>query len=257
MCGDPREFGLTSYTPEYFAALQPSVLASARQVVPLIVALCAPRSVVDVGCGNGCWLCVFREHGVDDVLGVDGAYVRPETLLIPAERFLAHDLTTPLRLARSFDLAISLEVAEHLPARAAASFVESLTTLAPIVVFSAAIPLQGGTDHLNEQWPDYWAEHFRRYDFEPLDCVRRSIWDNDNVIYCYAQNTIVYARVGVLPKIPRAPAGSLRLVHPHIYMRKLEAAGRPRALLGALPGSVLRTIRRRLGLAGDPVNGPL
>ncbi len=240
------EQALTNYTPDYFAGLQENALSSAREIVPLIIELCAPRSVIDVGCGNGCWLSVFREHGVEDVQGVDGTYLRPETLLIPVDRFRAHDLSTPLRLEREFDLALSLEVAEHIPAGSAALFVESLTTLAPIVVFSAAIPSQGGTDHVNERWPDYWAGHFSRHGFEALDCLRRRIWDNDRVLNCYAQNTIVYARAGVLPEIPRASAGSLPIVHPRIFSHKLERAGQPRQLLSALPGSILQSLRTRV-----------
>ena len=239
-------FALSKYTPEYFAGLEQRAVSSAREMVPLIIKLCAPQSVVDVGCGNGCWLSVFREHDIEDVCGVDGAYVRPETLRIPVDRFRAHDLTTPLRLDRTFDLAMSLEVAEHLPASSAATFVESLTTLAPIVVFSAAIPRQGGTDHFNEQWPDYWAEHFGLHGFEPLDCLRSQVWDNEHVLRRYAQNTIVYTRAGLLPDIPRASVGALCIVHPYIFSYKLENAERPRELLRALPGSIARTGRRRI-----------
>jgi hypothetical protein len=63
---------------------------------------------------------------------------------------------------RTFDLAICLEVAEHLPPEAAEGFIDSLTRLAPVVLFSAAITFQVGNQHLNGQWPDYWATLFRR-----------------------------------------------------------------------------------------------
>ena len=238
----PEDF----YTRDFFARLEENTLASAREIVPLIIELCSPRSVVDVGCGTGCWLSVFRECGVDDVCGIDGDYVRPETRLIPAGQFRAHDLTTPLRLERSFDLALSFEVAEHLPARSAASFVQSLTKLAPIVVFSAAVPWQGGTNHVNEQWPDYWAEHFHDHGYEPLDCLRTRIWDNDRVLSCYTQNTIVYANTGALPDVPRTSPGSLPIVHPRLFMYWMEFGRQPRQLLSALPGSIVRSVRRRI-----------
>jgi len=98
---------------------------------------------------------VFAEAGITDYLGVDGSYVPADMLLIPRDRFLAHDLTQPLQLPDRYDLAVSLEVAEHLPASCAEAFVESLTNLAPVVFFSAAVPFQGGTTHVNEQWPEY------------------------------------------------------------------------------------------------------
>src|ERR1700685_413165 len=130
---------------------------SAGIAVPLILGITGAASVVDVGCGAGNWIVAFQNAGVRDYFGVDGVHIPPETLRFPVARFLAHDLTTPLRLDRRFDLAISLEVAEHLPESAAAVFVKSLTDAADIVVFSAAIPLQSGPGHVNEQWPPYWA----------------------------------------------------------------------------------------------------
>jgi 2-polyprenyl-3-methyl-5-hydroxy-6-metoxy-1,4-benzoquinol methylase len=65
-------------------------------------------------------------------------------------------LIQPLDLEKEFDLVVSLEVAEHLPASAADQFVNTLVKHGKKILFSAAIPGQGGQDHLNEQWPDYW-----------------------------------------------------------------------------------------------------
>src|SRR5262249_24652716 len=104
------------YTEPFFQEIRESSLQSAREMVPLVVALVQPRSVIDVGCGEGVWLSVFAECGVPDICGVDGSHVDPARLAIPAERFLAHDLTQPLHQDREFDLVVSLEVAEHLPA---------------------------------------------------------------------------------------------------------------------------------------------
>jgi SAM-dependent methyltransferase len=124
-------------------------------VVPTVLRLVQPEPVVDVGCGDGAWLSVFRELGVNHRFGLDGDYVDRRLLQIPQDQFSATDLSLPFRLPCTFDLAVSLEVAEHLPPQSAEDFVDSLTRLAPVVLFSAAIPLQGGTHHLNEQWPDY------------------------------------------------------------------------------------------------------
>lgn len=109
---------------------------------------------------------------MDDVLGIDAPYTDRSRLRIPDELFLARDLTVPLSLERRFDLALSLEVAEHLPAAAADHFVASLTRLASVILFSAAIPDQGGEGHLNEQWPDYWVERFAAHGFGVADVLR-------------------------------------------------------------------------------------
>jgi len=199
-------------------------------IVPLVVERLRPRSVVDVGCGLGTWLSVFLENGVADVTGVDGDYVDASRLEIPAERFVAHDLSTPLSLDRRFDLAVSLEVAEHLPADRAAVFVGSLTALAPFVLFSAAIPFQGGTNHVNEQWPEYWAALFEHRGFAAVDCVRREVWSDENVEWWYAQNTLLFVEEGRLASprdggpFERTPMSQLALVHPRQYLWQVETA---------------------------------
>ena len=140
-----------------------------------------PDSVIDVGRGVGTWLDVARELGVKECLGVDGAYVEREALLIPDEAFLPLDLAGPglpdavaaVRPGR-FDLVMCLEVAEHLPGARAASLVEELCRLGDVILFSAAIPFQGGTGHVNEQWPEFWALHFRSHGYACFDlCERR------------------------------------------------------------------------------------
>src|SRR4029079_13889229 len=114
--------------------------SSAEVVAPLVVGWVRPKSVVDVGGGVGPGAAAFLRRGVEDVVGVDGSPVPKDLLQIPADRFLVRDLSKPLDLGRTFDLALALEVAEHLPASAAGTLVTSLTALAPVVLFSAAIP---------------------------------------------------------------------------------------------------------------------
>jgi SAM-dependent methyltransferase len=187
-------------------------------VVPLIVERFRPRSVVDIGCGSGAWLRVFRQHGVEDVLGVDGPYVRPEALRIRPDEFLGHDLAQPLALDRRFDLAISLEAAHYVPETAAPALVKSITALAPIVLFGAAVPHQPGGPAQNRQWPSWWAELFAARGFEAEDWLRPLVWEDPGVDWWYAQNTILYLRGGAAGPRPRA------LVHPGLLE---EVAGRP------------------------------
>jgi hypothetical protein len=84
---------------------------------------------------------------------------------------------------------MSLEVAEHLPPDRSNSFIAELTALAPVALFSAAIPQQGGTDHINERWQSYWAGLFKKRGFSPLDVIRPAVWENDAVERWYRQNT--------------------------------------------------------------------
>lgn len=113
------------------------------------------HSVADFGCGVGAWLAASKEKGIQEIQGVDGKWVNQDLLVIPRECFMIADLNAPISLPRRFDLAISLEVAEHLPEQCAKGFVDSLVKASDLVLFSAAIPQQGGRNHYNEQWPDY------------------------------------------------------------------------------------------------------
>jgi SAM-dependent methyltransferase len=241
------------YTETFFQDLREGALRSAAVIVPLVLHLIRPRSVVDVGCGTGAWLATFARHGVADYLGVDG-FTPAGLLEIPRDRFLAADLTRPLTLGREFDLAVSLEVAEHLPGSAAGTIVESLTRLAPAVLFSAAIPGQGGTGHLNEQWPDYWARLFADHGFGPVDALRPRIWHEEHVEFWYAQNTMLYVaegRQGEFPNLQEAAAVGppLAAVHPRLFAdhdRRLSEAVRMLADVN----EALMTERHRIEILG-------
>jgi SAM-dependent methyltransferase len=181
-----------NYDENFFRYIEKGSLLSAKEIVPLVVRFLQPTSVVDVGCGTGAWLSVFKEHGIMDILGIDGDYVNLDSIFIPKEVFQSHDLTRPIDINKKFDLVVSLEVAEHLPSNCAETFIESLTRLGPVVMFSAAIPYQGGQNHVNEQWQDYWRILFNKKGYEAVDFIRKEVWDNPKVGTWFAQNTLLY-----------------------------------------------------------------
>jgi SAM-dependent methyltransferase len=217
----------SGYTRQWFARRSEATRRSADVILPLVFDAVPAASVIDVGCGLGTWLAVAREHGVERILGIDASYVDRRQLEIPVEAFRAADLRRPLEIDDSFDLALSLEVAEHLPPELASRFVSLLTQLAPAILFSAAVPMQGGTGHLNEQWPGYWADLFQNQGYVGVDYVRPKIWDDDRVRYFYAQNTVLYVAEGRLPDYPALSRGAAdigrprSLVHPRLYTNAL------------------------------------
>ncbi len=218
------------YNEQFYRNQAGGSLKSADVIVPLINSLIKPKSVIDIGCGVGTWLSVFEKYNVN-VCGFDGDYVKRDTLLINKENFCAKDLSREISCKDRYDLAISVEVAEHLPQERSASFVKELTQLAPVVVFSAAIPFQGGENHINEQWQNYWVELFRQSDYYAFDCIRPQVWENNLVDWWYRNNMLIFCSRAeienhpVLTKWPNNLADdmSFNLVHPVVYLNKQKA----------------------------------
>jgi len=215
---------MTVYSSEFFANRRPNVARSAHVIVPLVFEFLMPTSVIDIGCGTGDFLKVFADHGVRDFLGIDGDYIDRSQLSIPHEKFQLMNLSLPFHLERIYDLAVCLEVAEHLAPACASTFIASLTSLAPIILFSAAIPFQGGEHHVNEQWPDYWISLFREHGFIVVDALRKHIWNNTLVSYWYRQNAFLFCSQQALacnPHLQRerdATGDMLSVVHPEAFL---------------------------------------
>jgi SAM-dependent methyltransferase len=213
------------YSKEFFEAQRPGAALSALAIVPIVVELIRPTSVVDVGCGTGEFLRVFQEHGVREILGIDGTYVESSLLAIPQEHFRAVDIQMPFTLGRTYDLALCLEVAEHVAPESASDLIASLTRLAPVILFSAAIPFQGGTHHVNEQWPEYWAHLFQERGYLPVDALRRRIWSNRQIEVWYRQNALLFCTEQALAsnhmlerEFRATDPGFLSIVHPEFYL---------------------------------------
>jgi SAM-dependent methyltransferase len=165
------------YGPAFFQGRSHTVTQSAQAVVPHLTAMLKPRSVLDVGCGQGEWLAAFA---LDDSLGVDIAIEYPT------------DLTEPLHLGRTFDLVLCLETGEHLPEWAADTLVDSIVRHAGHVVFGAAVPGQLGLGHINCQPHQYWHEKFRARGYAMFDAIRPSIENDARISPWYRNNMFLY-----------------------------------------------------------------
>ena len=215
---------MNEYNASFYERQTSETRWSSDVIVPLLIDLVHPQSVIDVGCGTGSWLCTFMDHGIKEVRGFDGPWLEADKLLIPKELFTRADLEKPLRVDQRADLTISFEVAEHLSPASATGFVESLTSMSDVVAFSAAIPFQGGHHHLNEQWPEYWANLFEKQGYVTIDCLRLRLWDESKVHYWYRQNMLVYVKREALARYPKlaecqsTSCGPLPFVHPMLYI---------------------------------------
>lgn len=166
---------------------------SAKEILPLFFEYFKPNTLLDVGCGLGSWLSVAKENNCE-VFGIDGAYVKEEDLLVEKSLFKAIDLNEQYNLEKKFDLAISLEVAEHIFQENAKTFIESLCSHSDIVLFSAAVPHQEGTLHYNEQNNDYWVQKFDESGYQCYDFLRHIIWNNTKISWWYRQNLLIFVK---------------------------------------------------------------
>jgi len=178
------------------------------------------HSAVDFGCGIGTWLSVLKGMGVADVLGLDGDWVDQDLLEIPEKEFRKADFEQKVKLDKKYDIAISLETAEHITEEHACSFIDSLVSVSDFILFSAAIPFQGGVHHVNEQWPDYWAAMFKERNYITLDFVRGAIWNDANIPFWYRQNTLLFVKKEQMQnvKLPISYSSPLSLVHPEVCL---------------------------------------
>jgi SAM-dependent methyltransferase len=237
------------YHESFFSAVAAGSRASAERVAELLLTLPDIKSVVDVGCGTGGWLATFAQLGIDDYLGIDGDYIDRTSLAIPSDRFQPCNLEERIVLDRRFDLALSLEVAEHLSPEYARTHVHSLTQLAPIVAFSAAIPGQGGVGHVNEQWPDYWEALFASRGYVLVDWFRPRLWEDVGIEPWYRQNLFLYVegdRVGRIAQVVGdGRALPLRIVHPEIFLSVLSRPLSLRTIVKATPQALRRSLSTR------------
>ena len=201
-------------------------LESPGLIVPYLIEKFKPGSVVDVGCGIGTFLKVFKQSGVREVLGIDGKWVDRNKLMIDQGEFLETDLEVPIRLGKSYDLVLCLEVAEHLSENAADNIVDSLTGLGKKIVFSAATKYQGGQNHINEQEFSYWKKKFEARGYKVIDLFRPYLWNMEKVQWWYKQNMFLILHNSIDEgqfEVSKAPFSENNLlIHPDMYYERMR-----------------------------------
>lgn len=248
---------MKAYTQDFYANRHANTVHSAHTILSIVLSrIPAVHSAVDLGCGVGTWLAVLQDKGVREIQGMDGSWVDQELLEIPRTSFKQVDLgTADLALPRRYDLAMSLEVAEHLPAERARDFVRSLTALSDYVLFSAAVPFQGGINHVNEQWQHYWADLFADLGYLVHDFIRPQIWTDSAIPYWYRQNIFLYALQRLQPAgaadiATNAPSTlPLDVVHPELYLSKARAQDGVKRSFRVFGRSVRDYVASKLGHA--------
>jgi hypothetical protein len=221
-------------------------------------------SLVDFGCGAGGWLraaaeLIRQRWGAEPrLLGIDGPYAQQFAVCEGAE-FLFQNLQTRVQEVGRFQIAISMEVAEHLTPSRATSFVEDIVASSDAVLFSAAIPGQGGDNHINEQWQSYWVQNFAAVGYECFDVLRRALWCDELLARCpfYVGNGLLYVRRGNplggvlkgkgISEVQPVRGYPADVVHPGVFKTAhFEQAG-PTTLISSFPRALVRAVAKRVG----------
>jgi SAM-dependent methyltransferase len=238
-----------SYDQSFYDEQFEGSLSSARVVAGHLAKVWRPMSVIDIGCGRGAWLAAWAELGSTQLVGVDGPWNSQAQMRHSAIEFRSANLEQLLEADEHFDLAMSIEVVEHLSPAAGEAVVETLTRCADAVLFSAAVPGQGGVDHVHERYPSYWGARFRERGYRVHDAIRPALWADVRVMPWHRANAFVFVR----PGHPLGAAGPelndlafMDAIHPWLYERsRLNAAGFRDVLRELLP-----SLRRALGRRG-------
>lgn len=246
------------YDAGFYARISKRSYKAARTVLPLLIEAGIPfGSVTDVGGGTGSWSRAALRLGATRVTLIDGAHVDPSSLAVPPACFIARNLTQRMTIPTRSDLAICVEVAEHLPPPRAAGFIEDLCAISDNVLFSAALPFQGGDGHVNEMWPEYWASLFAAQGFDAYDFIRPAIWMDTRVDWWYRQNLLFFARRPEEAPQPRVIGGHrarradapLTRIHPEAYV---WLAYRPRPQAFRTPAQRAIRLQADSGSLGKP-----
>jgi SAM-dependent methyltransferase len=239
------------YHPRYHDEKAVPARRAAERILPIVFSVVDTTSVIDVGCGPGSWLDVARELGVAKTTGVEGEWAvewfRGDGMSVGDFELILANLEDDLPSPGTFDLALCIEVVEHLSPARGDSFVADLCRCAPHVLFGAALPGQKGPNHLNTQWPSYWARCFAEHGYRPLDVIRARVWGDDDLLVHYRQNPILFVRDDVYDNaaaraaaLPPPPLTALDQVHPLVSTRQAQELRAGSAPIG---------LRRRMQIA--------
>ncbi|MFZ5539648.1 MAG: methyltransferase domain-containing protein [Pseudomonadota bacterium] len=194
---DPELIALAQRVPNLYAAdfydeQHAGSLASARRILSILRQHCAFARVCDFGAGLGTWLRAAHELGATQLAGFEGPWALDHPERFPEAAYFPVDLNEPIEVTEPFDLAISVEVAEHLLPERSESFVRDLCRASGVVLFGAALPRQPGDGHINCRPHAFWIEQFRRNGYACLDAFRPLVWTDPAVEPWYAQNCFLF-----------------------------------------------------------------
>lgn len=202
-------------------------LSSAEIIVPMLIELINPKSVIDIGCATGVWLSQFQKQNIS-ITGVDGNWVKNHKSFINKRDIVYYDFESNKNfpINTTYDLAICLEMAEHVSRKMSDKLISILTSLSDVIYFSAATPNSGGRHHVNERWQSYWCKKFKEQNYILIDAIRPKIFTNKKCCYFYAQESFIYINKNKIREFPLLSKYIrddvlLDIVHPELFMNQI------------------------------------
>ncbi|RJF78767.1 methyltransferase domain-containing protein [Rhodopseudomonas palustris] len=178
-------------------------IQNARRCLSIVSDQIPFKSVIDFGCGIGAWLHAATDLGAEKVIGIEGDYIRNADTVVPQSLIETRDLATfETDWNKKFDVAMTIEVAEHLPEAAANGFVRMLTSASDVVIFSAARLNQTGLGHINEQPLGYWISKFDLLRYVPLEIFRPHLANVEGMYPWLRMNLIMLVQSKKLEELP-------------------------------------------------------
>jgi len=239
----------STYEESYFSRRKNLSYSSALKILGLVKDFYSFSSAVDFGCGTGTWLKACMELECQTIQGFDG-FADPSSLCISSECFSKKLLGENIDLKKSYDLAICLEAAEHEKEKFSNLIVENLTKASKVILFSAALPGQGGTNHINEQPPEFWQKKFEDHRYTQFDIIRPIIWDDPAVAWWYKQNIFLYVHeesIEALKLLDHANSLTQKhIIHPECLSSKINELDIDNASVTNLSKALLKRIKKRL-----------
>ncbi len=215
------------YNADFYADQIPSSVQSAKIILSELFKYTAPNSILDIGCGKGTWLAAAESLGVTSLHGIDGPWVTAASLLSKSIHFKPANMEQLIPIEQRYDLAISVEVAEHISLARAPAFVGALCDASDVVMFGAAVVGQGGENHVNEQRQSFWVKQFELKGYQCFDVLRPAVWDNEKIAPWYRQNTLVFVNSKNAVLLDRFAARSavriIDLIHPEMFEKRVAS----------------------------------
>jgi hypothetical protein len=241
------------YSKEFYLRRQKLTRQSVQKIIGILYPLLRPQSVIDLGCATGTWLAECTRQGANEILGIDGEWVDKNLLEIDGKDFVEHNLgQEKFKITHKYDLAICVEVAEHLSEDMGEKLIDSLCEASDVILFSAAVKGQGGTGHINEQPQHYWATHFKTRGYTCLDLVRPEVWCDESINVIYKQNMLVYMQESLCDRLgfvrrEIATRYDLDRIHPDLFLKRSRAKIMAPGVKACMKMLMNRVLMRKVG----------